>query len=150
MGLKICTKCGLYKSTDFDFQIGKNNADGYKTWCKECANSWTREWYQKNKTKQLENCKRNKQKYIQRNRELIWKYLETHHCIDCGESDPIVLDFDHVRGKKLQGISIMVLHGNSIKRIFDEIDKCEVRCSNCHRRKTHKQFNFYIGSDQLT
>lgn len=60
-------------------------------------------------------------------------------CIDCGESNPLVLDFDHVRGKKIMCISNMVRNSYSIDTIKKEMDKCEVRCSNCHRIITHKR-----------
>ena len=73
-----------------------------------------------------------------RNRKFIAEYLEIHHCVDCKEDNPVVLDFDHVRGKKKSNISVMVLGGRSIKSIKEEIEKCEVRCSNCHRIKTAK------------
>lgn len=53
------------------------------------------------------------------------------------ESDPIVLDFDHVRGKKLGNIATLINECKAIQVIKDEIDKCEVVCANCHRRRTH-------------
>ena len=62
-------------------------------------------------------------------------------CIDCGESNPIVLDFDHVRGEKLYNIADMVHKAFSIETIKEEIRKCEVRCANCHRKKTHERRN---------
>ena len=57
----------------------------------------------------------------------------------CGESDPIVLDFDHVRGKKILNISRMVAQGHRWEQIEQEIEKCEVRCANDHRRATEKR-----------
>lgn len=75
----------------------------------------------------------------QRNKEFINKYLETHSCVDCGESDPIVLEFDHVRGNKLGNIADMSRNGYSIEKIEEEIFKCDVRCANCHRRVTHQR-----------
>ena len=60
-------------------------------------------------------------------------------CIDCGEDNPLVLDFDHVRGIKIKCISNMVRNSYSIDTIQKEMNKCEVRCSNCHRIVTHKR-----------
>lgn len=71
-----------------------------------------------------------------RNKEFVQNFLKTHPCVDCGETDIIVLEFDHVRGVKLDSISGMVRDARSLKAISDEIAKCEVRCANCHRRKT--------------
>jgi len=59
-------------------------------------------------------------------------------CVDCGESNPIVLDFDHIRDKKYN-ISRMIHDGFSWKAIVKEMQKCEVVCANCHRIRTHNR-----------
>jgi hypothetical protein len=61
--------------------------------------------------------------------------------VDCGETDIIVLQFDHVRGKKTNAVSKLVSMGYGLDTIKEEINKCEVRCANCHTRRTYKQFN---------
>ena len=76
---------------------------------------------------------------IKRNREHAWSWLLAHPCVDCGEGDPVVLDFDHVRGEKDRAVSLMVRNGVSIEKLQAEIDKCDVRCANCHRRVTHRR-----------
>jgi hypothetical protein len=60
-------------------------------------------------------------------------------CADCGESDPVVLDFDHVRGEKVASIAAMIAGSYAWLTIEQEIAKCEVRCANCHRRRTAVQ-----------
>lgn len=56
-------------------------------------------------------------------------------CIDCGyNEDPVALDFDHVNGIKYKAISQM--KNSSLETLSDEMDKCVVRCANCHRIKT--------------
>jgi hypothetical protein len=67
------------------------------------------------------------------------KYLETHPCIDCGEDDPIVLEFDHVRGEKKFNIADVTRNAVGRRTLEKEIEKCEVRCANCHRRKTKRE-----------
>ena len=59
-----------------------------------------------------------------------------HPCDGCGETDPVVLDFHHVKGQKLFCVSQFV--DCSDKRLWDEIAKCIVLCANCHRRRHHK------------
>jgi hypothetical protein len=59
-------------------------------------------------------------------------------CVDCGEKNPIVLDFDHLRDKKYN-ISRMIHDGFSWKAILKEISKCEVVCANCHRLRTYRR-----------
>ncbi len=76
-----------------------------------------------------------------RNRKYVDAYLKDHPCVDCGEADVIVLEFDHIIGEKVGNISDACRQGWSIERIQAEIDKCEVRCANCHRRITHKRRN---------
>ena len=63
------------------------------------------------------------------------KIIHDRGSFDCGENDSIVLDFDHVYGKKKYNISDMVKMAVSINHIKKEIKKCEIRCANCHRRK---------------
>lgn len=71
-------------------------------------------------------------------------FLSDKFCIDCGERDPIVLDFDHIDQKdKFKNISRMRGGHYSWESILKEINKCEIRCANCHRRKTYKQLNCF-------
>jgi hypothetical protein len=70
-------------------------------------------------------------------------YLSEHPCLDCGTTDHRVLEFDHVRGKKEFGVGQMVRMGHQWDRIAREIDKCEVRCVNCHRIKTGERGNWW-------
>jgi len=83
-----------------------------------------------------------KRKSRARNRQFILEYLSKHPCVDCPEKDPVVLEFDHVRGKKLDTISNLAFrYTSSLKKIVSEIKKCEVRCANCHRRRHAKERN---------
>lgn len=70
------------------------------------------------------------------------EYLSDKSCIDCGESDSVVLEFDHLRDKEM-GVSTMMGTGYSWDAILLEIEKCEIVCANCHKRRTAKQFNWY-------
>ena len=75
-------------------------------------------------------------------KEWVANYKTTHPCVDCGENDPIVLDFDH-RNPEEKSFSISTRAtrggGAAIKTLEAEIGKCDVRCSNCHRRKTEER-----------
>ncbi len=67
---------------------------------------------------------------------LLGIYKMMSGCVDCGyRGDPRALQFDHVRGVKLGTVSSMLTC--SWKRIVAEIEKCEIRCANCHMIKTH-------------
>ncbi len=73
-------------------------------------------------------------------------YLLDHPCVDCGEYDPLVLEFDHYQ-KKQRSISSMIRSRASWETIQEEIAKCKVRCANCHRRKTLLKLGWpdYLG-----
>ena len=81
----------------------------------------------------------NQGNYRQRAKDFVAAYLSEHPCVDCGETDPTVLTFDHVRGKKSNDIASMVGVGRSLESIMAEIEKTEVRCFNCHAIRTHEQ-----------
>tara|TARA_R110002051_G_scaffold207771_1_gene273584 strand:+ start:169 stop:471 length:303 start_codon:yes stop_codon:yes gene_type:complete len=70
--------------------------------------------------------------------------LYTHPCIECGEEDPIVLEFDH-RDRTTKNFAIA--NGCSQKLalgiIEEEMAKCDVLCANCHRRKTAKESRYF-------
>lgn len=76
-----------------------------------------------------------------KNKEIVKQYLLAHPCVDCGEKDIIVLEFDHLRDKVLP-IAEILKNGWREERLMNEINKCEVRCANCHRRKTARQLGW--------
>lgn len=64
-------------------------------------------------------------------------YLIRHPCVDCGEKDIAVLEFDHIhKYRKSNDVSKLITMRSPFKKVVSEISKCEVRCANCHRRKT--------------
>src|SRR4051794_36986150 len=56
---------------------------------------------------------------------------------DCGETDPVVLEFDHLRDKEFDIAS--GIHYHAWSKVLAEIAKCEVVCANCHRRRTARR-----------
>ena len=70
------------------------------------------------------------------NKQRLYVYLSSHPCVDCGQTDVRVLEFDHVRGTKSAYRNKLLNGAVSWKTIEAEIAKCEVRCTNCHRIKT--------------
>jgi DNA-binding CsgD family transcriptional regulator len=62
-------------------------------------------------------------------------------CADCGSTYPYwIMDFDHVRGKKRFNISQYSNKVVSLEIVKEEIAKCEIVCSNCHRHRTHVRY----------
>ncbi len=70
-----------------------------------------------------------------RRRAFIAAY-KTGPCVDCGvQYPPYVMDFDHVRGKKEFRLGSGA-GSASLAKIVEEIAKCDLVCSNCHRFRT--------------
>jgi len=112
--------------------------------CRECHNGFRDNWYQKNKDYHLENVEERKHYVRDLACEYVWEYLSTHPCIECGENDPRVLEFHHRHGKD-KPISVMVAGGYPIHTIQSEIDKCDVLCTNYHRKKTMNERGWFRG-----
>lgn len=109
--------------------------------------AWTEEarraWKEANPAKVKANKRLNLKRRTASKRLFVHNYLSSHSCTDCGESDPVVLEFDHVRGKKRFRVSAMMVSWCSLDTLVAEISKCEVRCANCHRRKHSKDQGWY-------
>ena len=66
--------------------------------------------------------------------------------MECGETNPIVLDFDHINPiDKTASISRMLGQNIAMATILAEVSKCEIRCAKCHRLRTAKQMGWYEG-----
>jgi len=131
--------CNMCKSKKDQSQFSESHGKHYKR-CKSCQSILSKKHYAENKEKYL----KTKNKTKQRNREYIYSILKRKECIDCGEKDVVVLEFDHIDpSEKTAGISAAIQNSWSIKKIDKEISKCEVRCCNCHRRKTAKERGYY-------
>lgn len=75
-----------------------------------------------------------------RNRRYINEIKESNPCSDCGKYYVYdVMEFDHIRGIKLFNINRAATNTSSIKRIKEEINKCDLVCSNCHRLRTRER-----------
>lgn len=140
--LKKCSTCKIEKLLK-EFNKNKTKKDGLSTFCRECSCNHNKKYYRCNRAHQKEAIKRLRQIRVLVAREALFKFLDGAKCVDCGEDDLLVLDLDHVRGKKVAGVTTLVAQGVSLVRIVEEINKCEVRCANCHRRKTAQEQNTY-------
>jgi hypothetical protein len=82
---------------------------------------------------------------IKKQKEFLAQYLkdlkEKNPCMDCKISYPYyMMDFDHVRGTKQANVAELI-NTLSKKRLDEEIAKCEIVCSNCHRSRTYIRKN---------
>lgn len=146
--MKKCRKC-LESLDDSSFWRSVGSNDGLQAYCKECSSKRSKQYHQDNKEHRNKSFVINGKRLRESHQRFILGYLSSHPCVDCGESDPIVLEFDHVSGIKKQSISFLISRHYSLKTIQNEIDKCKVRCANCHRRKTYKTLGSYRNSKIL-
>lgn len=140
--VKTCRFCGKVKQAcEFGF---KNEAAGRRhDKCKACVAEYGREHYARNKQAYISRSAHNTRLRKRVLQERVWNYLLEHKCVDCGERDPLVLDFDHRESSnKKTEIYWLVRTTSRWTLILDEIAKCDVRCANCHRRRTSVQFGW--------
>jgi hypothetical protein len=140
--LRVCARCHVAKPRD-EFPM-KNAVRGtYRSYCRPCCREYGKEHYRSNKAAYLVRSKVRAPIDRLRNRQFVAGYLSTHPCIDCGEADPVVLEFDHRDpGTKRDSIGRLI-HTSTVNIVRAEIEKCDVRCGNCHRIRTANQFGWY-------
>ncbi len=104
------------------------------SYCRPCRAEYKKDHYAANKQRYVANAAaRNRRVAIQRTVWLL-EYLGDNPCADCVETDPLVLEFDHLGDKKFTIASNFTWMPWNL--ICDEVAKCEVVCANCHRRRT--------------
>lgn len=138
--IKKCSKCQTEKpELEFNWKLKNKSRTSY---CKECSRSYIRSHYQNNKKYYLNKAKQRNIKLRDILFKFLGEYLLSHPCVDCEESDILVLEFDHKdRMNKTFSISTIVRRRLNIEELVIEVSKCDVRCANCHRRKTEKENN---------
>lgn len=141
MNTKTCNTCKINKLVT-EFTITARGVPHGK--CNICKSAYELNYYRTHKKQCHSYRKKSAAIRFHENMTYISSYLKTHPCVDCGEKDIIVLEFDH-RGNKKYGIANM-RDNYSLKTVKDEVAKCDVRCANCHRRKTAKERNYKILS----
>ena len=131
MDLKHCNTCGL----DLPLTEFAKHPKGRQSKCKPCNRIYQRAHYRAHKAEYIAKAARWSGIRWRENAVRLLAFLEAHPCVDCGETDPVVLQFDHVRGDKVTDVSEMLGNGTSWENIAREMDKCEIRCANCHWRR---------------
>jgi hypothetical protein len=134
--MKQCKKCLLDKDESEFYPSYYKDKVYLLNACKACTLIRTSKNYLKDHTRQKEIRKKNTNKRRQERKEIIFQYLLSHPCIDCTENDPIVLEFDHISDKSF-GIADGLM--KPLKEFNEEINKCEVVCANCHKKRTAKR-----------
>ena len=87
--------------------------------------------------------KERKKQSVKRCREVKYEYLKelfVNGCEICGETNPLVLEFDHIDpSEKKYSITKLICSAASLDTLKKELNKCRMLCSNCHTEHTHYQ-----------
>ena len=127
-----CGKCRRYSPNG---NFGKHPQNGRQWWCKQCFCSYFKARGQLHRDQV-------RAAQLERRIQCAAVILDRRQagCMDCGESDPLLLDFDHV-GTKRWNVSEMAWRTASPRKVLAEMEQCEVVCGNCHRRRTLHQLD---------
>jgi len=137
--MKRCGTCGVRKALD-EFNRKRSSADGHQEVCRTCNRESSRRYYERNREHHVAVIRARTRAQQAASIAFVSAHLLAHPCVDCGESDIRVLDFDHrPRAEKRDEVMRLVRNGHSITVIASEIDKCDVRCRNCHAIITYER-----------
>lgn len=140
---KACGICKQIKPLTLEHFATRNRGDGWQSNCRPCQKEYRRKHYLANAEKYKAKAKQWDKINRAETQDKVYRYLLDHPCVDCGETDPIVLQFDHL-GDKSFNISNAVTQARCGWSLVEkEINKCVVRCANCHLRKTAKDFGYW-------
>lgn len=92
----------------------------------EKARAYRRKHYYNNKEVYIERAKATKKRVRE------YANIMKDKCVLCGETEKVCLDFHHLKDKG-EGVNKLI-QKCSLKRVKEEIEKCVVLCSNCHRK----------------
>jgi hypothetical protein len=128
--LRWCSRCSrLLGESSFN-----RHRNGLQWWCRDCFKRYYDE-------QRAHHRRRNNALKTARVREaqfFVLDYLQTRPCVDCGETDVVVLEFDHLSVKRAE-ISTLVRRGVLLPVLETELARCEVVCASCHRRRTARR-----------
>lgn len=137
---KTCSICGAVKPLA-SFTVNSRSRDGHTSYCRACVSAANSRSYLARSEEMRRRLKGFNKKLKDDKALKVFEYLSEHPCVDCGESDPVVLEFDHRdTATKFRAVAQMIEARYAWDKILEEIAKCDVRCANRHRRKTSRQF----------
>jgi hypothetical protein len=135
----MCGRCKCEKPVE-DFAWRRKSKGQRDNYCRPCRAAYKQEHYAANRQRYIDSAGRRRKALVAERMAYLVAYLREHPCVDCGEADPVVLEFDHLRDKEF-GIG-KGFRDRGWKSVLDEMAKCEVVCANCHRRRTAKRGGF--------
>ena len=134
-----CGRCGEVKHVE-DFAWRRKSRGQRDNYCRACRAAYKREHYARNRSRYIATAGERKRALVAERATRLVEFLRSHPCVDCGEDDPVVLEFDHL-GDKAFNIS-KGIRDRGWRAVLEEIARCDVVCANCHRRRTARRGGF--------
>jgi hypothetical protein len=125
-----------------DFAFRSKKTGKRQSQCRMCQAKYRRQHYLANRDSYVRREVERIESFRRTNRLRLLEYLRSHPCVDCGENDPVVLEFDHRDPETKRDAVTAIAARKPWKFVVCEIAKCDVRCVNCHRRRTAEQFKW--------
>ena len=131
METKICGACLVeLPATKEYFAERKLKTKITLQWqCRKCQKEYRKKHYENNKLKYINKAKQHRKKAV----DNFIDFKKTLSCSKCSEKRWWVLDFHHLDPTKKEKNLSNMIRSNSFKSVLQEIEKCIVLCSNCHR-----------------
>lgn len=139
---RVCARCHSEKPTEA-FPIKDKTRGTRRSYCLPCCREYGREHYERNKPAYIGRARSRNADLRPVNRAFIRSHLSTHPCVDCGTDELVILEFDHRDPRAKSDNVCRLIQSGSLDNLKAEVAKCDVRCGNCHRRKTLLQFHSY-------
>lgn len=137
--MKTCSTCRRSLGHS-EFNARARSPDRRQSVCRECNRARARRYYAENVEKHRKAVAAQVAKTRAAHLRRIGEYLLEHPCVDCGQRDIRVLDFDHRDGvEKSAEVMKLAKAAYSWQRVSEEIAKCDVRCRNCHAIVTYER-----------
>ena len=137
METKICSRCNEELPADSKHFASRNDRgkEELQGHCRECQKNYRKTHYEQNKEKYIKKAKKYRDTFV----EWFTDYKKTLKCEVCGDNRYWVLDFHHKDPKEKDiEVSVLVRRCNK-KKLIEEVNKCMVVCSNCHRDIHHNE-----------
>lgn len=133
--MKTCPKCKIEKELK-EFSNNKSRSDGKQRMCKLCSSKSYRDFWIKHGKEKISKINERNKIFFER----INKIKEEKKCAKCNENRYWVLDFHHLDPKE-KDFNISNASNFGQYKVLQEIEKCIVLCSNCHRDFHYKEKN---------
>lgn len=145
--MRTCTRCGMEKEPS-NFFVKDKKTGRLHTQCKQCYKDNRATFYAEHYAKyaDLYRSRARARRALIRSElhDAMASYLRDKACTVCGENDIRVLDFDHINpSEKSIGVARAMTNGYKWKDIVAEINKCQILCANCHRKRTAENRGWY-------